>query len=91
MEMLFTERYRLFSYKELQKEIQLNGGNVFYTDKEIKEGVKGKKGYHVIGRVHESITKELFDLEDNPYIYVITCNMEKPVFCSINGFAVYYC
>ena len=72
------------------KQIDLNGDKIFYTEKEIKDSVKGRDGYYVTGRVHESITKELLNLDNNPYIYVVTSNCEKPIFCTLGGRIVYY-
>ena len=91
MELLFNNGCAYFPYKQLKEQIDLAGKNIFFTEKEIQNSVKNKEGYYITGRVHESITKELFNLEDNPYIFVVSTNCKnKPMFCTINGYVVYY-
>ena len=90
MELLSNDGIGYFPYKQIEKQIELNGEKIFYTEKEIKESVKGKEGYHVTGRLHESITKELVNLNNNPYIYVVTTNCNEPMFCTACGRVVYY-
>ena len=90
MEILFNNGFAYFPYEQVRKQIDLNGKNIFFTEIEIQDSVKNKEGYYITGRVHESITKELFNLEDNPYIYVVTTNCNSPMFCTINGYVVYY-
>ena len=90
MEMLFGNGRAYFKYKDLRKEIELNGKREFYAMEEIEEAVKGIFGYHIVGRVHQSKTKELFNIDEDPYIYVVSTEFENPIFCSVNGYLVYY-
>ena len=89
MEIRFTNGRAYFPYNQLEKEINLNGKNTFYNTEDINNSVKGKEGYHITGRVHESITKDLFQSAEDPYIYVVSTNCNKPMFCTINGNVVY--
>ena len=43
MELLFNDGIGYFPYKQIEKQIELNGEKIFYTEKEIKESVKGKE------------------------------------------------
>ena len=90
MEILFNNGFARFPYEQLRKQINLNGNKTFFTEKDINNSVKDKEGYQITGRVHESLTKELFNSEDNPYIYVVSTNCFSPMFCTINGNVVYH-
>ena len=59
-------------------------------ERKYKEFGKRKKEYYVVGRVYESITKELLRTDNKPYIYVVTSNYGELIFCTLGSRVVYY-
>ena len=90
MEIKFINGRAYFPYNQLEKEIDLHGSKTFFNKEDIENSVKGKEGYYVTGRVDKILAENMFHSGKNPYIYAVSTNCNKPMFCTINGNVVYY-